>query len=413
VGLGLADQAFSSLTNFGLGVVVARSVDARAFGAFGIVFATYLLALGVSRALHTDPLIVRFSDSERDALATATAAATGAALVGAGVLACGCALAAALAGTSVRATFAALAVCLPGLLVQDAWRWSFLAARRADRALVNDVAWACVMFPALAVVVTTGHATPATCVLVWGASATVAAGVGVVQSRVRPAPERARVWWRANRDLGVRYVGEFAATSSAGELSVYAVGAVSGLGAVGSIRAASLLVGPFNVVLMGVITVAVPEFVRLLRRSPERVRSASVAVSAALVIGAAAWLAAAAAVPRDVGTDLLHTNWSAARALLVPVGGYYVASAVAAGAVIAVRASGDARRSLRVRTVAAPTVIAAAIVGAFVNDARGAAWGMALANMAVAVAWWTYRGPGAAVPARPAGGGGAGTNPSS
>ena len=39
---GVADQALSSLTNFAVGIVVARSLGIRELGAFSIAFATYL-----------------------------------------------------------------------------------------------------------------------------------------------------------------------------------------------------------------------------------------------------------------------------------------------------------------------------------------------------------------------------------
>jgi O-antigen/teichoic acid export membrane protein len=65
-GWGLADQAVCSLTNFALSILVARSVHPEDFGAFTLAFAVYLFVLGLSRALGTDPLAVRFSNSSRE-----------------------------------------------------------------------------------------------------------------------------------------------------------------------------------------------------------------------------------------------------------------------------------------------------------------------------------------------------------
>ena len=47
-GWGVADQALSSLTNFAVGVFVARQLGPTEFGAFSLAFATYLLALNAS-----------------------------------------------------------------------------------------------------------------------------------------------------------------------------------------------------------------------------------------------------------------------------------------------------------------------------------------------------------------------------
>ena len=45
----------SSLTNFALGVVVARAVGPAGFGAFTIVFTAYTLALGLSERSPLSP----------------------------------------------------------------------------------------------------------------------------------------------------------------------------------------------------------------------------------------------------------------------------------------------------------------------------------------------------------------------
>ena len=64
LGWGVADQAMSSLTNFGVGIYVARSLGIQEFGAFSLAFATYLIVLAASRGLATDALAVRFSGVE-------------------------------------------------------------------------------------------------------------------------------------------------------------------------------------------------------------------------------------------------------------------------------------------------------------------------------------------------------------
>jgi len=61
VGWGLADQAVSSITNFAVGIVVARSLGPVEFGIFGLAWVTYAVLLNISRGLATDPLAVRFS----------------------------------------------------------------------------------------------------------------------------------------------------------------------------------------------------------------------------------------------------------------------------------------------------------------------------------------------------------------
>jgi len=52
-GWGLADQAFSSLTNFAVGLLIARTVGPADFGAFSLAFALYNVAGDDERQLST------------------------------------------------------------------------------------------------------------------------------------------------------------------------------------------------------------------------------------------------------------------------------------------------------------------------------------------------------------------------
>src|SRR5436190_5982418 len=79
-GWGLFDQTLSSLTNFGVGIVVAATVSATQFGTFALIFGAYSAIIGVSAGLTSVPLSVRFSAAVGDRLAQAERASVGAAL---------------------------------------------------------------------------------------------------------------------------------------------------------------------------------------------------------------------------------------------------------------------------------------------------------------------------------------------
>ncbi len=252
---GLADQAASSMTNFAVGIYVARSLGLAAFGVFSLAWVTYGVVLSVSRGLATDPLVVRFSGVPDASWRGAVARSSGAALGVGGVIGAACLVAGLALGGSVGPAFAALGVMLPGLLLQDAWRYSFFAAGNGRKAFVNDLVWGAALVPAM--VIAARVDTVAAFVLAWGASAAVAALYGCLQSRVRPRPTGAREWLRAHHDLGYRYVAENVSTSGASQLRAYGLGAIVGVGAVGAIRGAELLLGPFLAVLMGLSLVTV------------------------------------------------------------------------------------------------------------------------------------------------------------
>ena len=59
----VGDQAFSSLTNFLLSLVIARNVTPEAFGAFTLAFAAYTIVLTIARSLTSEPLTIRYSAS--------------------------------------------------------------------------------------------------------------------------------------------------------------------------------------------------------------------------------------------------------------------------------------------------------------------------------------------------------------
>src|SRR3954452_14582911 len=150
-GWGVADQVLSSLTNFGLSVVVARAVGAVGFGSFTLVFTAFTTALGISRAASSEPLMVHFSATRTPRWRLGTAQATGASLVIGVLLGLCCIAAGAIAGGLLGRPFVALGLALPGLLLQDCWRYAFFARGRGGSAFANDLVCALVLLPVLVV----------------------------------------------------------------------------------------------------------------------------------------------------------------------------------------------------------------------------------------------------------------------
>ena len=382
------DQALSSLSNFALTFAVAHAVSTRRFGQFSLVLATYYVVLGCSRAVNTEPLVVRYSHRGPEEWRHATAKVTGAAL-GLGIATgAGCVLAGLFIGDGAGAALVALGVGLPGLLLQDSWRWAFIAVGRARLAAVNDAVWAMLLFPCLALYVGAGHSSVAVFVLMWGLAGWAAALYGAVQGRITPRPFATLTWWREERHLAPRYLCEFLALGGATQLSNYGVAMVAGLVAVGSLRAGWLLFGPFAVLLMGVRFLAVAEGVRVLQRSVDALRHTSLLIAAGLGTAGLACGAVLLALPDFVGRALLDSNWDAGRTVIVPLTVYTAASGVALGAAVGMRVLLVATESLRVRLVAGSLMVTGGLVGAALGQGYGAAWGMALANAIGAVLWW-------------------------
>ncbi|WP_435243113.1 hypothetical protein [Streptomyces cucumeris] len=383
---GLADQAASSISNFAVGMYVARSLGVTAFGVFSLAWVTYGVVLNVSRGLATDPLVVRFSGVPDTAWRGAVARSSGTALgvgtaIGAGCLVTGLAL-----GGQVGPAFACLGVMLPGLLLQDAWRYAFFAAGTGKKAFVNDLVWGVALVPAMVVAARVGSV--AAFVLAWGASATVAAGYGYVQSGILPRTAQARVWLREQRDLGYRYLVENVSLSGASQLRAYGLGAIVGVGAVGAVRGAELLLGPFLAVLMGLSLVTVAEAARVLRRAPDRLGRFCFLLGGGQAVAALCWGGALLLMPDRLGELVLGDVWTSAAQLIVPVTLGVAGAGLGTGAAAGLRALAAARRSLRCQLFASACYVAGGLGGAAQAGTVGSAWGVATATLAGSAVWW-------------------------
>lgn len=383
---GLADQAASSLSNFAVGIYVARSLGLTAFGVFSLAWVTYGVVLNVSRGLATDPLMVRFSGvpaaSWRGAVARSSGAALGVGTVlGAVSVVAGLAL-----GGPVGPAFACLGVVLPGLLLQDAWRFAFFAAGAGRKAFVNDLVWGVALVPALVVAARVGSVSAF--VLAWGGSAAVAALYGCHQSGIRPRPAGAREWLRTHRDLGYRYLVENVSNSGASQLRAYGLGVIVGVGAVGVIRGAELLLGPFLAVLMGLSLVTVAESARVLRQAPHRLGAFCLLLGGGQAVAALLWGGALLLVPDRLGELVLGDVWSAAAQLIVPVTLGVAGSGLGTGAAAGLRALGAARLSLRAQLFASACYVTGGLGGAFAGGTAGSAWGTAAATVCSSAVWW-------------------------
>jgi O-antigen/teichoic acid export membrane protein len=385
---GLADQAASSMTNFAVGIYVARSLGLTAFGVFSLAWVTYGVVLNVSRGLATDPLVVRFSGvphaSWREAVARSSgiALAVGTAL-GAVSLVTGLAL-----GGRVGPAFACLGVVLPGLLLQDAWRFAFFAAGTGRKAFVNDLVWGVALVPAMVVAARVDSV--AAFVLAWGACAAVAAVYGCFQSGLRPGLSGARDWLRDHRDLGYRYLVENVSNSGASQLRAYGLGAVVGVGAVGVIRGAELLLGPFLALLMGLSLVTVAEAARVLRRAPHRLGTFCLLLGGGQAAAALLWGGALLLVPDRAGEFVLGGVWGSASELIVPVTLGVAGAGLGTGAAAGLRALGAARRSLRSQLIGSACYVAGGLGGAALAGTAGSAWGVAAATVCGSAVWWLH-----------------------
>lgn len=403
----MADQALSSLTNFGLGIVVARAVSASEFGAFSLAFASYLLVLGVVRAASSQPLVIRYATSGVDEWREAARRSTGASLAVGLAAALPCLVVAGLTDGATAGAWGALGLTLPALMVQDCWRFAFFARGDARAAFFNDLIWTIALVAGLGVTIATGTVNVFVATLVWGISAGLAALYAHRQAGARPAISGSRSWWREHRDIIPSYVGEFGSGAGASQVGVFAIGGVASVTVVGALRAADILMGPLRSFQQAIRQVAQPEAVRV-RAGSGRVVRACALMSAGLA--AIAVLAGAVLIPvsRLWGPQLLGDTWRVAHPVLLPLTVSIVAAGVLAGAQMGLHAYVAVRRTLISRIVLSVMLVAFKVIGAALGGAVGAAAGGAVAMWLGATMWWvqlliTARSDGAAQPPPPPG----------
>ncbi len=383
---GIADQAFSSLTNFVLSAVVARNTSPDGFGAFALIFSTYVLVVGIARTMTTLPIVVRFSAVDDRTWRGAAAATTGSAFM-LGILGGLAAAGVALAFPGGRASLLVLAVCLPGLLLQEAWRHAFIARGKPSAAFLNDLVWAVALVPGM-VLAARNSTSPAPFVLAWGVSGSLAAVAGIAQARVLPRPSVAFAWLRDHRDLSTRAVGEFVANTGSTQLVIYATGALGGLAAAGALRGGQVLLGPLNTAFQGIWIVGLAEFVRVLRWRPHLFTRVAIGLSLLLGMGAVAYAVTFLAFGDTLGPIVLGKTWEQARSVLLPLSLAAVAWGLWLGATVGLRALQEFGRSLRVRSIVSGLNVIGGLVGAVLGGATGAAWGLGITYMLGVGLWW-------------------------
>ena len=320
----------SSLTNVLLSILVARTVDAAAFGEFGLAFALYSFAVGMSRSLSSQPLGIRYATVGPDVGRTAAAASTGCALVvGAvvGAVCIGCGL---MVGGTVGASLVVLGGILPGLLLQDAWRYVFFTAGRPAAAAANDAFWGISQIAMLLVVVER-HGGVATLLGAWGLAAAAAAALGVWQAKVRPAPLAAARWLLEHRRLSPFLAAEYAVNMGAYNMALAALAGLGQLVTVGALRGAQVLLGPVRILMYAAQSVGLPELARRAARQPGGLTRDCALVS--LVLGGAGACVTGIPCPDAAGLGRSPPRRHVARGRAGPAAGW--------------RAAGGGRRARR------------------------------------------------------------------
>lgn len=386
VGLGLADQALSSVTNFGGTVVAARMLSPGDLGHFAAVGAVYVVALAIARGMINEPVVLGHSQGSsktRRELQVAAAA----------MLVLGSALAVLIASAAfattgdIRRGLLLLAALLPALLFQDFARFVAMTLRSPARAVALDALWLGLQVVAVVAVETSGRRTSTFALGAWLAPGALSGVAGFALFRIRPMASGLAAWVSRNSALGYRFAIDNLLGQNTGVVLLFVLAVVSNSDQVAYFRVAQTAFGPLVVVSAGIRLAIVPELVRVRDNDPVGFRRLIRRLGFALTATAMCWAVALRLVPSSFGQALFGASWSDAQRLILPVGVSVAAGGITTAAYIGIRAYADARGSLRTITRVSITNVLAGTLGAALGGSMGAALALAVSVPFTAILW--------------------------
>ncbi|MEX2551630.1 MAG: hypothetical protein WD627_01315 [Actinomycetota bacterium] len=378
----VADYGLYSLTNFVLGIAVARVANLAVFGVFALLFQLCNFSLVMIRAALGETWLVTQTGTgpERTPLPTAFAFALGLGLVPVFVL-----VAALLTDlTNHLEMVLAMAAILPALIAQDTHRFVCFASRNPWRAVFSDTSWlvtqvATLVCMALGILPNT----PAWAALAW----TIGAYAGLLtigaRSHLRPGLIVPGFnWWRSKRRVGQHLAVETLGSSMVGPLIAIGLFMMGKDVALGVLRAASTLFSPILVFAQGMRTALTRWTAHDRLKGPRGARFLLATTS--LVWGGVLFTAP------SVGKIILGGLWGPSIRQIV-----LLEAAARIGLASAAIDSACLRKRAATFTAAAigiwsgGLVVSAALLGSMVDDFFGAAVGTAAAY-ALGAAVWRY-----------------------
>lgn len=387
----LVDQGLTSAAGFATAILLARWLDASAFGAFAVAFGWLAIGGAMHDALVLEPSSVLGPTRYAHSPASYVRACVGLHLRVTGVaaavtLAVGAALAAA-GSPALAGALLGLAASFPAVLLL--WllrRAAIVAGRPARAAAASATAFAALLVGLSALrfadVVSPGSAFVALAVA-------SLAGCLPVRRFARPGSDDARIDGAsvvaAHWSYGRWIAGGAVAYAAAMHLQWMIAGAMLGLPAAGGLRAMHVIAVPMVQALTAVAAVALPAMARA-RHDTGTLRRHACLLTLAMTALAAAYEVVLFAAHRPI-ERLLFDGRYAAYADLIPILGVVpLAGAIAVGSSLSLRAQGRSAFYVATGAVALPVAVLAGVGLTGAWGVRGAAWAAAATALASAAA---------------------------
>lgn len=407
--LGIADAGVSSLGNFAVGVMAARTLDLPAFGTWSLALLLALVSTGLWRAGFSETLVLGHAADDPGPRRDAARRAVGAALDravrwGAAVAAIGAVVVWA-GARDVRSALlvgVVLILVLPCLATQDVLRSVAYAVGRPAAALANSAAWTLALLTGLVVLsLSSVPAGPAGLLLLWGGTAGVGALAGSIATGTPVRPGGGARWLREHAGSARSLATDFALTQTSAETSMILVGVVAGAEATGLIRLGQLPLTPVIVLTNGLVAAVQPALVRRVAEGRGRSEIARLAWFLGLGSGAVALVLGVAVMVLPVSwvSLIVGDGWPRARALVPLLSLYLGLGALAACLGICLRSFGQVSDQVRARILLVPVTLVLVVLGAYLGGAGGAATALSASLVCTTLVWaWLIAAPRGTAP---------------
>lgn len=380
------DQGLSSVSNLLTVIWVAHVATAAAFGSFSLLLLVFTFVQGPIHALISMRAVVHPEDADdrpREVLGSALVLGSAAGLVVAlvGVVQV------VLLDADLGPAMVVLGVTLPLLIAQDVGRWVAIARGRPSGAIVLDATWLVLMLATFTVLAVTDKARLFTLTAGWTGSGAAAALVLLAYYGMFRPSEVSLRWLRERWDQSWRLlVGNVVAAGSV--LSGAAlIAVVSSPVAVAAVRGAILLGRPTTAVQNAVASSMAADVAREKpdNRGLMRHQRRTMAISAVVAL---ANLVVLMLLPDVVGRALLGNVWPVLEPLLLPATLWLVVAAAQAGVPPALIGRHQFQISMLAQIAGGLIAVVTIVVGALLDGASGAVWGLVAGQAGTAIAWW-------------------------
>lgn len=382
------DQVIAGSSNIAI-ILLASHQLGTSSGLFGIIFIVYSLALGMSRALVGDPMLVHpLEAKERPGEPIGASILLGFALGALILVAGGIGL---VWNTEVGLALIVLGIFIGPLLIQDLGRYLGFATKRPGRAISLDTIWLALVVVGAVVLKLTDTHVLAWFVAVWAGTGALAGLLTFWQNHGNPIT-LTLAWIRFTWPFSWRYLISYSSNQGAALVGTSVVGAVAGKAALSGVTGNVTIVRPFGTFQIAAVAAGTSRVARSSMR-PREVFALGMKFSTLTTVVAAINGLVLLALPDRIGKAFLGGPvWELAKPLLWANAAQVICLGIITGARAGMLGMRAARYTVKIDVATTVLVLVATVVGVAVHGVLGAFWAVGIAQAVMATVWWsTFR----------------------